>query len=47
MLSSLVPLTLKSLRTYVNTEGRVQVTRAATSLPGAARDDWKIIRADQ
>ena len=31
--------------TYVNTEGRVQVTRAATSLPGAARDDWKIIRA--
>jgi NADH dehydrogenase (ubiquinone) Fe-S protein 1 len=31
--------------TYVNTEGRVQVTRAATSIPGAARDDWKIIRA--
>ncbi|KAF4261640.1 NADH dehydrogenase (ubiquinone) 78K chain precursor, 5-prime end [Aspergillus fumigatus] len=31
--------------TYINTEGRVQVTRAATSLPGAARDDWKIIRA--
>ncbi|KKY23687.1 putative nadh-ubiquinone oxidoreductase 78 kda subunit [Phaeomoniella chlamydospora] len=31
--------------TYVNTEGRVQVGRAATSLPGAARDDWKIIRA--
>lgn len=31
--------------TYVNTEGRVQVTRAATSLPGAARDDWKIVRA--
>src|SRR5262249_52941812 len=31
--------------TYVNTEGRSQVTRAATSLPGAARDDWKIIRA--
>ncbi|EER27507.1 NADH-ubiquinone oxidoreductase 78 kDa subunit, mitochondrial precursor, putative [Coccidioides posadasii C735 delta SOWgp] len=31
--------------TYVNTEGRVQVTRAATSLPGAAREDWKIIRA--
>lgn len=31
--------------TYVNTEGRVQITRAATSLPGAARDDWKIIRA--
>lgn len=23
----------------------MQVTRAATSLPGAARDDWKIIRA--
>ncbi|KAH8704280.1 putative NADH-ubiquinone oxidoreductase, subunit G [Talaromyces proteolyticus] len=31
--------------TYVNTEGRVQVTRAAASIPGAARDDWKIIRA--
>jgi NADH dehydrogenase (ubiquinone) Fe-S protein 1 len=31
--------------TYVNTEGRVQLTRAAVSLPGAARDDWKIIRA--
>lgn len=31
--------------TYVNTEGRVQMTRVATSLPGAARDDWKIIRA--
>ncbi|KAI4194123.1 MAG: hypothetical protein LQ350_007957 [Teloschistes chrysophthalmus] len=31
--------------TYVNTEGRVQLTRAATSLAGAARDDWKIIRA--
>ena len=31
--------------TYVNTEGRVQLTRAATPLPGAAREDWKIIRA--
>jgi NADH dehydrogenase (ubiquinone) Fe-S protein 1 len=31
--------------TYINTEGRVQITRAATSLPGAARDDWKIVRA--
>lgn len=31
--------------TYVNTEGRVQMTRAACSLPGAARTDWKIIRA--
>ncbi|KAI1411770.1 NADH-ubiquinone oxidoreductase 78 kDa subunit mitochondrial precursor [Hypoxylon sp. FL1857] len=31
--------------TYVNTEGRPQMTRAATSLPGAARTDWKIIRA--
>jgi len=31
--------------TYVNTEGRTQLTRACTSLPGAARDDWKIIRA--
>ncbi|KAK3169948.1 NADH dehydrogenase (ubiquinone) 78K chain precursor, 5-prime end [Lepraria neglecta] len=31
--------------TYVNTEGRVQMTRAATSMPGAAREDWKILRA--
>ena len=31
--------------TYVNTEGRVQMSRAATSMPGAARDDWKILRA--
>ena len=31
--------------TYVNTEGRVQMTRAATSLVGAAREDWKVIRA--
>ncbi|EEH40117.2 NADH-ubiquinone oxidoreductase 78 kDa subunit [Paracoccidioides lutzii Pb01] len=31
--------------TYVNTEGRVQITRAAVSAPGAAREDWKIIRA--
>ncbi|CAN8103741.1 unnamed protein product [Discula destructiva] len=31
--------------TYINTEGRVQLTRAATGLPGAARTDWKIIRA--
>jgi NADH dehydrogenase (ubiquinone) Fe-S protein 1 len=31
--------------TYVNTEGRVQMGRAATSMPGASRDDWKIIRA--
>ncbi|KAJ2902356.1 NADH-ubiquinone oxidoreductase 78 kDa mitochondrial [Zalerion maritima] len=31
--------------TYINTEGRVQMTRAATSIPGAARPDWKIIRA--
>lgn len=31
--------------TYMNTEGRVQITRNATSIPGAAREDWKIIRA--
>ncbi len=31
--------------TYVNTEGRVQLTRAVVTLPGAARTDWKIIRA--
>ncbi len=31
--------------TYLNTEARAQVTRPAVSLPGAAREDWKIIRA--
>jgi NADH dehydrogenase (ubiquinone) Fe-S protein 1 len=31
--------------TYVNTEGRVQMTRAAVGLMGATREDWKIIRA--
>jgi len=31
--------------TYVNTEGRVQRTRAAVNAPGNAREDWKIIRA--
>ncbi|KAJ1651142.1 ndufs1 NADH-ubiquinone oxidoreductase subunit [Dispira simplex] len=31
--------------TYVNVEGRTQMTRAAVNPPGAARDDWKIIRA--
>jgi NADH dehydrogenase (ubiquinone) Fe-S protein 1 len=31
--------------TFVNTEGRSQMTRAAVSAPGAAREDWKIIRA--
>jgi len=31
--------------TYVNTEGRAQATRAATSTPGVAREDWKILRA--
>ncbi len=31
--------------TYVNTEGRVQLTRSAVTIPGAARTDWKIIRA--
>lgn len=31
--------------TYVNTEGRVQMARPATSIYGAARDDWKILRA--
>lgn len=31
--------------TYINLEGRVQVTRAATSFPGSAREDWKIVRA--
>lgn len=31
--------------TYVNMEGRVQETRTAVSVPGDAREDWKIIRA--
>lgn len=31
--------------TWVNTEGRVQMGRAATSVYGAAREDWKILRA--
>lgn len=31
--------------TFVNTEGRTQITRAAVPPPGAAREDWKIIRA--
>jgi len=31
--------------TYVNTEGRVQVSRAAVGPPGASREDWKILRA--
>ncbi|KAJ2078459.1 ndufs1 NADH-ubiquinone oxidoreductase subunit [Coemansia sp. RSA 988] len=31
--------------TFVNTEGRSQLTRQAVGVPGAAREDWKIIRA--
>eukprot|EP00270_Netrium_digitus_P008358 TRINITY_DN2498_c0_g1_i1.p1 TRINITY_DN2498_c0_g1~~TRINITY_DN2498_c0_g1_i1.p1 ORF type:complete len:708 (+),score=171.22 TRINITY_DN2498_c0_g1_i1:250-2124(+) len=31
--------------TYVNTEGRVQLTRPAVPVVGSSRDDWKIIRA--
>lgn len=31
--------------TYVNTEGRTQMTRAAVPPPGASREDWKVIRA--
>jgi len=31
--------------TWVNTEGRSQMGRTAVSPPGAAREDWKIIRA--
>ncbi|KAG6811659.1 NADH dehydrogenase (ubiquinone) 78K chain precursor, 5-prime end [Tricholoma furcatifolium] len=31
--------------TWVNTEGRTQMGRAAVPPPGAAREDWKIIRA--
>ncbi len=31
--------------TYVNTEGRVQLTRLAVFPPGDAREDWTIVRA--
>ena len=31
--------------TYVNTEGRAQLTAKAAFAPGDAREDWKIIRA--
>ncbi|KAL0091176.1 NADH dehydrogenase Fe-S protein subunit 1 NDUFS1 [Phycomyces blakesleeanus] len=31
--------------TYVNADGRTQITRAAIEPPGASREDWKIIRA--
>jgi NADH-quinone oxidoreductase subunit G len=31
--------------TYVNTEGRVQMTNRATFAPGDAREDWSILRA--
>ncbi|KAG8790874.1 hypothetical protein FRC12_010798 [Ceratobasidium sp. 428] len=31
--------------TWVNTEGRAQIGRAAVPPPGAAREDWKILRA--
>jgi NADH-quinone oxidoreductase subunit G len=31
--------------TYVNTEGRVQMTSRATFPPGEAREDWAILRA--
>jgi NADH dehydrogenase (ubiquinone) Fe-S protein 1 len=31
--------------TFVNTEGRSQLTRAAVSPPGESREDWQIVRA--
>lgn len=31
--------------TFVNTEGRPQLTRSAVSAPGQSREDWKIVRA--
>ena len=31
--------------TYVNTEGRAQVTQLCVTAPGQAREDWKIVRA--
>ena len=30
--------------TWVNTEGRAQLSRTAVPPPGASREDWKIIR---
>ncbi|VEU19334.1 DEKNAAC100778 [Brettanomyces naardenensis] len=30
---------------YVNTEGRSQITKAATGPPGASREDWKVFKA--
>ena len=30
--------------TWVNTEGRPQLGRAAVPPPGASREDWKIVR---
>ncbi|PZQ44466.1 MAG: NADH-quinone oxidoreductase subunit G [Micavibrio aeruginosavorus] len=30
---------------YVNTEGRVQMSKKAVDAPGMAREDWKILRA--
>jgi len=35
----------EKLGTYVNTEGRAQLTRAAVAPPGQARVDWQIIKA--
>ena len=31
--------------TWINTEGRAQLGRAAVGPPGASREDWKIVRA--
>jgi len=31
--------------TWVNTEGRAQMGRAAVPPPGASREDWKIVRS--
>jgi NADH dehydrogenase (ubiquinone) Fe-S protein 1 len=31
--------------TWINTEGRAQMGRAAVPPPGAAREDWKIVRS--
>lgn len=31
--------------TFVNTEGRVQVSRLVVQPPGVAKEDWKVIRA--
>ena len=36
---------LEKMGTYVNTDGRVQITRKVHPPPGIAKEDWRIFRA--